>query len=180
MSLTSYLTGLDRSVLQIKTKIISSHTADSKPVKQEVNSTVIPPPLVFRGLSLQMGQHAFSILIQCRGRHWKGIQSWHTGYVALSETTGEGKTTAIVSANVNGLSATFPFSVLPSGGGGAETESTLTLAENVNVVLPTAVRQPPITCHFLQNLNCLISSICPSILIIFRILFCLPFQCCPL
>ncbi len=33
--------------LQIKTKIVSSHTADSKPVKQEVNGTVILPPLVF-------------------------------------------------------------------------------------------------------------------------------------
>jgi hypothetical protein len=28
-------------------KIISFHTADSKPVKQEVNSAVILPPLVF-------------------------------------------------------------------------------------------------------------------------------------
>ncbi len=45
--LTSCLTGLDQSVLQIKTKIGSCHTADSKPVKQEVNSTVILPPLVF-------------------------------------------------------------------------------------------------------------------------------------
>ncbi len=36
--------------LQIKTKIVSSHTADSKPVKQEVNGTVILPPLVFPGL----------------------------------------------------------------------------------------------------------------------------------
>jgi hypothetical protein len=45
--LTSCLTGLDYSVLQIKTKIVSCHTADSKPVKQEVNSTVILPPLVF-------------------------------------------------------------------------------------------------------------------------------------
>jgi hypothetical protein len=33
--------------LQIKTKIVSCHTADSKPVKQEINSTVILPPLVF-------------------------------------------------------------------------------------------------------------------------------------
>ncbi len=33
--LTSCLTGLDKSVLQIKTKIINWHTADSKPVKQE-------------------------------------------------------------------------------------------------------------------------------------------------
>jgi len=45
--LTSCLTGLDLSVLQIKTKIVSSHTADSIPVKQEVNSTVMLPPLVF-------------------------------------------------------------------------------------------------------------------------------------
>ncbi len=44
--LTSCLIGLDQSVLQIKTKIVSCHTADSKPVKQ-VNSTVILPPLVF-------------------------------------------------------------------------------------------------------------------------------------
>ena len=33
--------------MQIKTKLVSCHTADSKPVKQEVNVTVIPPPLVF-------------------------------------------------------------------------------------------------------------------------------------
>jgi hypothetical protein len=45
--LTSCLTGLDWLVLQIKTKIVSSHTADSKPVKQEVNSTVMLPPLAF-------------------------------------------------------------------------------------------------------------------------------------
>jgi hypothetical protein len=43
--------------LQIKKKIISSHTADSKPVKQEVNGTVILPPLVFPG------QHVKSVLI---------------------------------------------------------------------------------------------------------------------
>jgi hypothetical protein len=34
--------------LQINTKIDSSHTADSKPVKQ-INGTVILPPLVFPG-----------------------------------------------------------------------------------------------------------------------------------
>jgi hypothetical protein len=33
--------------LQIKTKIVNCHTADSKPVKQEVNGTVILPSLVF-------------------------------------------------------------------------------------------------------------------------------------
>ncbi len=47
--LTSCLTGLDWSVLQIKTTIVSCHTADSKPVIQEVKSTVMFPPLVFPG-----------------------------------------------------------------------------------------------------------------------------------
>jgi hypothetical protein len=41
--LTSCLTGLDWSVLQIKTKIVNCHTPDSKPVKQEVNGTMILP-----------------------------------------------------------------------------------------------------------------------------------------
>jgi hypothetical protein len=48
--LTSCLTILDKSVLQIKTKIVSSHTADSKPAKQKVNSKVILTPLAFPGL----------------------------------------------------------------------------------------------------------------------------------
>ncbi len=47
--LTSCLTGLDLSVFQIKTKIVSCQTANSKPVKQEVSGTVILPPLVFPG-----------------------------------------------------------------------------------------------------------------------------------
>jgi hypothetical protein len=45
--LTSCLTGLDKSVLQIKAKIVSCRTTDSKPDKHEVNGTVIFPPLVF-------------------------------------------------------------------------------------------------------------------------------------
>jgi hypothetical protein len=47
--LTSCLTGLDWTVLKIKTKIVSCHIANSKPVKQEVNGTAILPPLVFPG-----------------------------------------------------------------------------------------------------------------------------------
>ncbi len=39
--------------MQLKTKIVSCHTADSKPVKQEVNGTVILPPLVFPGQSVR-------------------------------------------------------------------------------------------------------------------------------
>jgi hypothetical protein len=50
--LTSCLIGLELTVLQFKTKIVSCHTADSKPVNQEVNGTVIIPPLVFPGVSI--------------------------------------------------------------------------------------------------------------------------------
>ncbi len=53
--LTSCLTGLDR-LIQIKTKIVSYHTADSKPVKQEVNITMILPPLVFPASILRTKQ----------------------------------------------------------------------------------------------------------------------------
>jgi hypothetical protein len=45
--LTSCLTGLDWSVLQIRTNIVSCQIVHSKPVKQEVNGTVILPPFVF-------------------------------------------------------------------------------------------------------------------------------------
>ncbi len=47
--LTSCLTGLDESVLQIKAKIVNCHKADAKPVKQEDNGTAVLPPLVFPG-----------------------------------------------------------------------------------------------------------------------------------
>jgi hypothetical protein len=52
--LASCLAGLDWSVLQIKTKIVSCHTADSKLVKKEVNGTVILPTLVFPGSRVQI------------------------------------------------------------------------------------------------------------------------------
>ncbi len=40
------------TVLQIQTKNVSCHTADSKPVKQEVNGIVILHPWVFPALAL--------------------------------------------------------------------------------------------------------------------------------
>ena len=40
--------------MQIKTKNVSCHTADSKPVKQEVKGTVILPPLVFPGSKVKL------------------------------------------------------------------------------------------------------------------------------
>ncbi len=59
---TFCFTGVDQSVLQIKTKIVSCHTADYKPIKQEANGTVILPPLVFPPLS----QHHWASLKQIK------------------------------------------------------------------------------------------------------------------
>ncbi len=64
--LTSCLTSLDQSVLQIKTKIVSYHTADSKPVKKEVNCTMILPPLVFPVASFKPSAPRHSLKYQTR------------------------------------------------------------------------------------------------------------------
>jgi hypothetical protein len=53
VQLTPFLTGLDQSVLRMKTKTVSCHTANSKQAKQEVNSTMILPPLVFPGQPIE-------------------------------------------------------------------------------------------------------------------------------
>ncbi len=37
-----------------KTKIVLFHTVDSKPVKQEVNGTMILPPLVFPAVTIDI------------------------------------------------------------------------------------------------------------------------------
>ncbi len=48
--LTSCLTGLDSAVWQLTILVFICKTDESIPVKQEVNSTVILPPLVFPGI----------------------------------------------------------------------------------------------------------------------------------
>ncbi len=48
--------------LQIKTKIVSCHTADSKPVKQEVNGTMILPPLAFPSQALVLWRGSYPLL----------------------------------------------------------------------------------------------------------------------
>jgi hypothetical protein len=48
--------------LQIKTEIISCHTADSKPVKQEVNGRMILPPLVLPDQSVDARRFAKTTL----------------------------------------------------------------------------------------------------------------------
>ncbi len=69
VQLTSCLTYLDWSVLQIKMKIVSCHTADSKPVKQEVNSIMILPPLVFLCCQNKLRQWPLQISAVCA---WSG------------------------------------------------------------------------------------------------------------
>jgi hypothetical protein len=59
------------SALQIKTKIVSCHTADSKPVKQEVNATVILPLLVI--LVGSIGSFLEGYI--CSRLYWNAIMS---------------------------------------------------------------------------------------------------------
>ena len=57
--LTSCLTDLDYSVLWIKTKVVSCHTANFKPVKQEVNGIAILSPLGFPWWCLHVFYQSF-------------------------------------------------------------------------------------------------------------------------
>ncbi len=66
------MTGLN--VLQMKTKIVSCHTANSKPVKQEVNGTVKLPPLVFPACTLNMLSSYITSVLQIKTK----IVSCHT------------------------------------------------------------------------------------------------------
>jgi hypothetical protein len=68
------LTGFDNSVLQIKTKIVSWHTADSKPVRQEVNGTVIHPPLVFPGSGMFCSVQVENGIDECTRTDQQNIQ----------------------------------------------------------------------------------------------------------
>ena len=51
---TSCLTGLESAVCQLTIFVLICKTDLSKPVKQEVNGTVILPPLVFPGLPISI------------------------------------------------------------------------------------------------------------------------------
>jgi hypothetical protein len=65
---------LEKSLLQIETKIVSCHAAVSKTVKQEVNGTVILPPLVFPGLTygpvkIRRSVHSMHVYMLCFKMH---------------------------------------------------------------------------------------------------------------
>jgi hypothetical protein len=59
-----------------------------------------------------------------------------------ADLLGAGITTLTFSVFVNVLSANFPFCLYQQAGRVVEMESTLTFAENVNIVLPTALIYP--------------------------------------
>ncbi len=75
--LTSCLNGLDQSVLQIKTKIVSCHTAYSKPVKQQVNtkggSITIPLTSCLTGLDQSVLQIK-TIIVICLTAYSKPVK----------------------------------------------------------------------------------------------------------
>ena len=96
--LISCLTGLDLSVLQIKTTIVSCHTAYSKPVKQEFHSTVMLPPLVFPGLA----ETTLTYLLL--GQGWQ-----QSGRTHISSFQGQGFKLLLYSSICGILLKTRPF-----------------------------------------------------------------------
>jgi len=60
--------------LKIKTTIVSCHTADSKPVKQEVNGIVILPPLVFLDSTSRLFDVRALEQMSFRGKFWRLFQ----------------------------------------------------------------------------------------------------------
>jgi hypothetical protein len=65
--LTSYLTGLESAEWQLSVFVFICKTDSSKPVRQEVNGTVILPSLVFPERALE--------LIEIRLHNWEVIQN---------------------------------------------------------------------------------------------------------
>jgi hypothetical protein len=89
----------------MKTKIVSCNTADSKPVKQEVNGTVTFPPLEFPGQS-----YSGTCLKFCRMR----LETSNKHYIKLKKSVtllvwpkGDGATTlSIMTLSITTLSLT--------------------------------------------------------------------------
>ena len=64
--------------MQIKRKIVSKHTVVSKPVKEEVNGTVILPPLVFPAGAIDEPALTANILAAATNKNkadWQNPQS---------------------------------------------------------------------------------------------------------
>ncbi len=71
--------------MQIKTKIASSHTADSKPVNQEVNGIVILPPLIFLVKGSSSVAAAGTEKKNCERTYFKMIQQGDKNYCLLNK-----------------------------------------------------------------------------------------------
>ncbi len=75
--------------MQIKTKTVSWHTADSKPVKQKVNGTVMLPPLVFPGLRpraylrVEYLKASFATLLANISLGWNGLPGTNTNLLQI-------------------------------------------------------------------------------------------------
>jgi hypothetical protein len=71
----------------MKTKIVSCHTADSKLVKQDVNGTVILPPLVFPALThWEVVRLKYTYVID-KYKHSRLFQTSQTGRQRYSDTS---------------------------------------------------------------------------------------------
>jgi hypothetical protein len=80
--------------LQIKIKIVSCHAADSKPVKQEVQFTVILPPLVFPTLAYLASSSATkkkSFITLTPGRRSRSPRRARKGRFALGQAVDRGQ-----------------------------------------------------------------------------------------
>ncbi len=91
--LTSCLTGLESAVWQLTIFIFICKTGQSKPVKQEVNSTVTLPPLVFPVSSIKI--NPWCISSDCTESFGLGIflllvQHYSTIIFAVATDTTEG------------------------------------------------------------------------------------------
>jgi hypothetical protein len=82
--------------LQIKTKNVSCHTADSKPVKQEVNGTLMLPFLVFLDLTL-------ILVVVGGGDHKKPILRGPTCFCDNALTTHNNEHKKFIRNFVNGI-----------------------------------------------------------------------------
>jgi hypothetical protein len=85
VQLTSCLTGLESAVWQLTIFVFICKTDKSKPVKQEVNSTVILPPLVFPGLRIQKWPQGW------RQKEWESGLRWTANRKSVCVSLGGGR-----------------------------------------------------------------------------------------
>ncbi len=88
--LTSCLTGSKSAVWQLTIFVFMCKTDSSKPVKQEVNGTVILPPLVFPGWT-QPWQMRKCKSVRKRWKKWECERKSERAFDKVSEEMGKGR-----------------------------------------------------------------------------------------